>query len=84
MIKTKIFSLLLFIFFLINPSIAKEPLITEIKPVAALVEVPDSVGVNVKVSPTEYFVPASSTITSLTEPPTIPSTSIIAFSFPTA
>ena len=54
------------------------------KPVASETSVSAESEVNVTVSPSSYNVPASSIITSLTEPPTIPSISIIAFSFPIA
>ena len=70
------------------PSIAREPSTTEIKPVASLttgseVVVPSSV-VNVTVSPTQYFEPASSTITLLTLPLLIEPTSAVAVPFPIA
>ena len=54
------------------------------KPVAVDTSVSALLEVNVNVSPSSYNVPASSTTTSLTEPPLIPSTTIVAFSFPIA
>ena len=54
------------------------------KPVAAATSVSTVLEVNVTVSPSSYNVPASSTITSLTEPLDIPSITIVAFSLPTA
>ena len=66
------------------PSISKEPSITETNPVAAFVEVPDSVAVNVKTSPSLKRVPASSITTRLTLPVLIEPTSANASPLPIA
>ena len=54
------------------------------KPVAIETSVSTVSEVNVSLSPSSYNEPASSTIISLTEPLVIPSTTIVAFSLPTA
>ena len=54
------------------------------KPVAVETSVSTVSEVNVSLSPSSYNEPASSTIISLTEPLVIPSTTIVAFSLPTA
>ena len=66
------------------PSISIEPSITETNPVAAFVLVPDSVVVNVKASPSQKRVPASSIITRLTLPVFIEATSAVAAPLPIA